>query len=99
MAIEITKQEGTAMWTNEGEDMYLTADRSAVVDANDPRAAFLLVARGGQIPIDEAEKYGLTGDQSSTMTDEPTDEPTDAKAKPAAPENKLKAAPTNKGRG
>jgi hypothetical protein len=83
MAIEITKQEGTAMWTNDGDDLFLTADRSAVVDASDPRAAFLLVARGGQIPIDEAEKYGLTGDA------------TDAKAK-AAPENKLKAAPANK---
>jgi hypothetical protein len=94
MAIEITKQEGTAMWTNDGDDLFLTADRSAVVDANDPRAAFLLVARGGQIPIDEAEKYGLTGDQGSTAP--ATDEATDAKAKPTAPDNKAKAAPANK---
>lgn len=84
------------MWTNEGEDLYLTADRSQVVPADDPNAAFLLVAKGGQIPMEEAERYGLTGDQGDQDAAEAPEE--DEKAKAATP-NKAKAtAPENKGK-
>jgi hypothetical protein len=73
------------MWTNEGPNLYLTADRLTVVEEGDTRAAFLLVAHGSQIPDEDAEKYGLTGD---------------AKAKAEPPPNKLKAeSPPNKGKG
>lgn len=69
------------MWTNDGDDLYLNGDRTKVVAQDDPEAAFLLVASGGQLPLDEAEKYGLTGEKT--------------KAKPA-PDNKAKSAPENK---
>ncbi len=38
---------------------YLTADKSMVVEEGSAEAAFLLVAAGGQISQEEAEKYGL----------------------------------------
>jgi hypothetical protein len=94
MAIEITKQEGTG-YVDERRRRSLSHGRSQRGRwcEGDSRAAWLLVAHGGQIPIDEAEKYGLTGDQGSTA---PTDEPTDAKAKQPRQTTRLKAAPTNK---
>lgn len=78
------------MWTNEGPDLWLTADRLTIVDAGDIRAAFLLCAAGSQIPLDQAEKYGLTADRKAAA---------DEKAKAAAA-NKLKQQPpANKGKG
>ena len=47
------------MWTNEGPNLYLTEDHSAVVTADDPRARYLFCAQGSQIEQAEAEKYGL----------------------------------------
>jgi hypothetical protein len=79
-------QEHRDMWTNEGPNLYLTADRLTVVQEDDTRAAFLLVAHGAQLPLAEAEKYGLTKDA--------------AKAKDTPPPNKLKAdEPPNKAKG
>lgn len=75
------------MWTNEGASIWLTADKSLIVPEGDPRAAFLLVAAGGQIPIEEAERYGLAGDLTAP--------PEDEKAKAAQP-NKARPAPDNK---
>jgi hypothetical protein len=61
-------------YIHEGEDLYLAADQETVVKENDPRAAYVLVVRGGTLPDDIAEKHGLTG----------------AKAKGGAPANKLR---------
>ncbi len=57
---EITKETG-AMYINNGPALYITADKKTVVEEGDPRAAFLLVGNGGQLPDDEAAQYGLTG--------------------------------------
>lgn len=40
--------------------LYLNRDKTGVVEEGDPEAAFLLVAEGGELPHEEAEKYGLT---------------------------------------
>lgn len=69
------------MWTNEGPAIYLDSTRTKTVAADDPAAAFLLVASGGQIPLAEAQQYGLVAD---------------AKAK-AHEANKAKAPTSNKG--
>lgn len=68
--------ETPIMWTNNGPALWLTEDKSTIVPAGDSAARWQLVCEGGQIPIEEAERYGLT---SGT------------KAK-GAPANKLKAA-------
>jgi len=68
------------MWINDGPSLYLDAKQQAVVPEGDPRASFLLVASGGQLSDEEAEKWGLNKD---------------AKAK-AAPANKAKEPPPNK---
>ncbi len=41
--------------------LYVTADRSRVVDEDDPAAAVLLAAEGVEIQDDEAARLGLTG--------------------------------------
>lgn len=61
------------------ERLYLTND-DKLVKEGDPRAAFLYSTPGKEIPMVEAEKYGLA----------PT-----AKAA-SAPADKAKAAPANK---
>lgn len=77
------------MWTNDGPALYLSADKTKVVFADDPEAAFLLVASGAQLPLEEAEKYGLTGETDAVQLTP------DEKAKLAQP-NKAKAKPDNK---
>lgn len=39
--------------------LFLTEDRSKVVNEGDPSAAFLLVAPGGEISAEDAERYGV----------------------------------------
>lgn len=39
--------------------LYLTADRSEVVEEGDSRAAFLLAGVGGRVPDAEAKRLGL----------------------------------------
>lgn len=39
--------------------LFLTADRSRVVEENDPAAAHLLVGAGGTVSQADAERYGL----------------------------------------
>lgn len=41
------------------EKLYLTAERTTLVKAGDPRAAFLYCAPGDEIPQSAAEKFGL----------------------------------------
>jgi hypothetical protein len=62
-AMLVTQNGVVAMWTNTGDDIYLNADKSAIVPSDSPEAAYLLVASGGQIPIEAAQKYGLVGSQ------------------------------------
>ena len=47
------------MYTHEGPSLWLTADKSEVVQDGDPRAAFLLVAEGGMLPDEDVAKYGV----------------------------------------
>lgn len=53
------------MWTNEGPAIWLTANMTETVPEGDPKAAFLLVAAGGQLPLEEAERYGLTSERKA----------------------------------
>lgn len=48
------------MWKSDRR-LYTTADRSRVVDEDDPEAAILLAAEGMEIQDAEAERLGLTG--------------------------------------
>ena len=62
--------------------LYLTSDRSRVVDESSPDAAFLLVGAGGELPDSVARQYGLL---------------VEAKVIETAPENKaIEFAPENK---
>lgn len=69
------------MWVNDGPALYLDAKQQEVVAEGDSRAAFLLVAAGGQLSEEEARKWGLLAD---------------AKAKKDTPDNKAKTPPPNK---
>lgn len=40
--------------------LYLTADRRRVVEHGSPDAALLFATPGMPLPVDEAERYGLT---------------------------------------
>jgi hypothetical protein len=78
------------MWTNDGPNLYWDSEKHIVVLEGDSRAAWLLVASGAQLPIAEAERYGLTADRKAAEAE---------KAKEAQA-NKLKAnPPANKGKG
>lgn len=58
MALEFVKPEGPAVWIADRR-LYLTADKATVVEENDPRAAYLLVGKGSQLLVSEAERLGL----------------------------------------
>lgn len=88
--------------------LYLNADRTRAVEEG-PEASFLLVAEGGSLPDEEAEKYGLTGEKKAQAEPEPVpstaadpepaeqkkaqDEPAETKAISAPPENKAQQTP------
>ncbi len=55
--------------------LYLTADKARVVDEGDAEAAFLLVGEGGELPEEEAEKYGLTGAKAKAKAADKAQEP------------------------
>jgi len=74
------------MWTNDGPALYWDSEKQQIVLEGDSRAAWLLVAAGGQLPLAEAERYGLTADRKAAAAE---------KAKDAQP-NKAKSAPDNK---
>lgn len=53
--------------------LYLTADRENVVEEGDPKAQFLLVRAGMELPDATAEKYGVTeGKKPATPSPEPS---------------------------
>jgi len=91
------------MWTNDGPNLYLTADQSTVVQEDDPRARYLLVAQGGQLPIADAERYSLTGGAAEKATKSGDDvgaRESEAKRKAEPTPNKLKQPlPANKSKG
>lgn len=58
MGLSIAKPEEPAVWIADRR-LCLTSDKSEVVEANDSRAAYLLVGEGGEVLASEAEKYGL----------------------------------------
>lgn len=60
-------------------DIYLNADKSAVVEEGDPDAAFLLVGAGSEIDDTEAAKYGLksTGKTEDKAVAAPEDDKTE----------------------
>jgi hypothetical protein len=80
--MEIHQGNKPIMWQNDGPNLYLDAKQQNVVQEGDPRASFLLVAAGGQLPEEEARKWGLLDDES--------------KAKKSAPANKAKDEAPNK---
>jgi len=59
--------------------LYLTADRSSVVEEGDPGAAYLLVGEGGEVSTAVARQYGLKApskqppDDSAPEPKEPAD--------------------------
>lgn len=52
------------MYVHQGPNLYLAADQQTVVEEGDPRAAYVLVVKGGSLPDDVAEKHGLTGEKA-----------------------------------
>jgi hypothetical protein len=88
------------MWTNDGPALYFNADKSKVVKEGDTAAAFLFVAAGGQIPLSEAERWGLTkSGQAKETKAEPDEAEGGLKIRKEAPDNKLKSEPPNKSKG
>lgn len=68
------------MWTSDRR-IYVDATRTRVVPEDSPEAAYLLVGVGGQIPEDEARRYGLIGEKA-------TEGPPHTKAVRGAPETR-----------
>jgi hypothetical protein len=73
------------MFTNTtGKRLYLNADKSKVVEEDSEEAAHLLVGVDGEIPIEEAEQYGLTKKAKPTAESKAVDGPPEDKG--SAPE-------------
>jgi hypothetical protein len=87
----LTREEAGPMWTNDGPNLYWDSEKNTVVLEGDTRAAWLLCAAGGQLPLAEAERYGLTADRKARAAE--------AEKAKAAAANKLKTPPAaNKGK-
>jgi hypothetical protein len=75
------------------ERLYVNRDRTKLVPESSPEAAFVLVGENGEIPLAEAERYGLTNVQPSpspVVEPAPEDEPPPA---PDPSEEEPKAEP------
>jgi hypothetical protein len=73
--------------------LYLNADRSKIVEEDDPDAAHLLVAAGGQVSDVIAKQYNLKAkEKSEAKADDAGDEKPEAKQVSSPPENKSKSA-------
>lgn len=74
--------------------IWLTEDRSQVVEEGDEKAAFLLAGEGDEVPEEEAERLGLkalptsnkeaTPENKSDADEPPADEPTTGRRRGAA---------------
>lgn len=74
------------------ERLYLAADRKTVVKENSPKAAFLLAAKGQELPDVIARQYGLLKEQKKPQEDE-------VKKQVKEPENKkVSSSPNKKGK-
>lgn len=62
----------------------VTAD-GALVDEDDQRAVRLLVAAGGELPVEEARRYGLVEDAPEPEEETPDPDAPSAPAQPKAP--------------
>jgi hypothetical protein len=78
------------MYTHNGPPLYVTADRTTVVPAGDPRAAYLLIVDGATMSDEDAERWGLTGDAAKAKAEKAKDTPPPNKAKADEPPNKAK---------
>lgn len=79
------------MWTNDGPNLYWDSEKQTIVLEGDSRAAWLLCATGGQLPLEEAERYGLTADRKAAAAEaEKAKEAQANKQKQPAPANKAK---------
>lgn len=90
--------------------LYLTADKSRVVEEGDPQARSLLVRAGGNVSAELAERYGLSAPKTTraeAKAEEPKAEPApetepeateepEAKAVPGPSENKARRVPAEK---
>ena len=76
------------------ERLYLAADHKTVVKGNDKRAAFLLAAKGQELPDIIARQYGLLRKKPAKKQEE---QPEDKQAE--EPENKqISSSPNKRGR-
>jgi len=75
---------------------YLTADRQNVVEEGDPKAQFLLVRAGNEIPDAQAEQYGIKGDKKAAPASEAPPASSDSGPEP---KNREQAMPKLKTRG
>lgn len=80
------------LWTADRR-IYLDKDGKAV-EADDPTRASLLVAQGGTLPLEEAERLGLLAAPAPVVP-----VPAEEKAKSEPPANKAKGPATNKSGG
>lgn len=55
------------MWQSPNR-LYLNRDKTRVVPAGSPEQAHVLVAAGGEIPVAEAERYGLVRVREAQVT-------------------------------
>jgi hypothetical protein len=76
------------------ERLYLDETRARVVRADDPDARYLLCVEGGEIPYEEAVKYGLLDGKLPDASQPEAEPDEDEEAEPV----KAKAAPANKAR-
>ena len=74
--------------------LYLNADKSKVVEEDDPKAAYLLVGKGGTVTEEDAKKYNLKAPKQTEVTEVPVEE-AESKQEPA-PANKAESMPKDK---
>jgi hypothetical protein len=75
--------------------LYLSEDRNTVLEDGDPKAGWLLAAKGHAIPGPEAKRLGLTVENGVVVI--PAADKKGAKKEAAPDENKLRTPGENKG--
>lgn len=76
--------------------LYLDAE-GKVVEADDPSRAQLLVSKGGEIPMEDARRYGLVGDAQEAPT--APQQPAEQREAGTPPEAAADVAASGRGRG
>lgn len=80
---------------------YVTADRSRIVEEDDPEAAILLAPEGGDISNEDAKRYQLgryapEPEQDNAGSVKAEEKPAETKAVGAPPENKARTSSAKK---